>query len=330
MDSWSGGGGWVLAVPDGVLLESGLTRRLPKGASIVRLVDGGASVIWGPTQAVASWIEAGCADDIPTQAAPAGLLLDAQTPIAAARTRRILLSRSGKPSDGPVSRRLNRPLSRQFTRLFLFLGLSPYFASLICLLVGLASGWFAAQPDPASLALAGFLYQFASMFDGVDDEMARINLSDSQRGAWVDTSIDYFTHLIALVGLLIGWLRSDASQVEALGLIAILAGLFLVLGAVARLVRRHGPPGEAMLLTHFSIWVGKAAQRPGCPLTLRMANALFPIVRRDMVAFLLMLATFTGHRETLGLLVAFGLGIGAYALVFHRQRIVAESGWQPA
>jgi phosphatidylglycerophosphate synthase len=175
------------------------------------------------------------------------------------------------------------------------------------------------------LAIAGFLYQFASMFDGVDGEMARVNLSESEKGAWIDSSIDYFTHAICLGGLIIGWLRSDVSLMELYALAAIAAGLLLVNTGVARLVKQYGPEGEAMLLTHFSIWVNKAAGRPDCPITLRMANALFPIVRRDMVAMLLMLATFTGYRETLGLLVAFGLGIGAYALIFHRRRIIAES-----
>jgi phosphatidylglycerophosphate synthase len=317
--------GWLLAVPDGVLLEPDFRRRLAPVSQPVRLCSGTASVVWGPADQVGAWLAAGGAGPLPEQSAREGLLLDVLTPESRRHAVNTLLARSGKPSDGPVARHLNRPISRQFTRLFLWLRLSPNHASVICLLIGIASGWFAAQPDALSLAMAGFLYQFASMFDGVDGEMARMTLRDSPRGAMIDSIIDYFTHAFCFAGLILGWFRSDAGPAEIVALVLLLLTVAVVLFFVGVVVRRHGPPGETMMLTHFSLWVNRAATRPDCPLSLRIANGLFPIVRRDVVALLLMLATFTGRRETLGLLVAGGLAVGAYALIFHRKRIVAEA-----
>src|SRR3954451_16878929 len=57
------------------------------------------------------------------------------------RATRALLLATGKASDGWVSRKFNRPVSRAFSRAALFFGLSATTASILTLLVGLLCAW---------------------------------------------------------------------------------------------------------------------------------------------------------------------------------------------
>ena len=106
--------------------------------------------------------------------------------------------------------------------------------------------------------------------------------------------------------------------------LALLAGVVvavpLVLGSVALLVRRHAPDGS---FVHFATWVGRASRQPGSPASLRLAQRLFLLTRRDVFALVLMLASFAGSRALLACLVAFGVALAAYVLLFHRRRLVA-------
>jgi CDP-L-myo-inositol myo-inositolphosphotransferase len=110
-----------------------------------------------------------------------------------------------KPLDGPVSRMINRPISRRMSHLLLrFPGSRPSQATVGTAI--LAAVMFAALvigPGVWGLALGGFLYQFASVFDGVDGEMARATFRSSKSGAMLDSLIDAATNLLFILGLVI-------------------------------------------------------------------------------------------------------------------------------
>lgn len=315
--------GWLLAVPDGVLLEPGFRARLAPVMQPVQLRVGAASVVWGPADQVAAWLKAGGSDPLPTQQVDKGLLLEVLTSDGRRQTRAALLARSGKASDGPIARHLNRPVSRQFTRAFLWLGLSKNFASLVCLVIGIAAGWYAAQPSYFGLAFAGILYQSASLFDGVDGEIARITMTESPRGAWLDSTIDYITHFLAFVGLIVGWLREGASFGRIGMLVALLASVVALLWGISNFVRRHGHGSNALDLTQFAVCLYAAAAQSGSPRSLRIASGSFPIVRRDLMALVLMGAALTGFREAIGLLIVYGVALGSFVLIFHSKRLAA-------
>jgi phosphatidylglycerophosphate synthase len=111
---------------------------------------------------------------------------------------RVALRRSlGKDADGPVSRLLNRPLS---TRLSMVLAPrpAPDLVSLVAFGLGLAG---AALLAAGQGLVGGLLVHAASVADGVDGEVARLQLRGGPRGALLDGLLDRVGDAAILAGL---------------------------------------------------------------------------------------------------------------------------------
>ena len=120
-----------------------------------------------------------------------------------------ILRRSGKAGDGPVSRRINRPISRRISAVLLHMpGIRPNHVTIGTGLLGACM--FAAMiwGGPTGLIAGALLFQAASILDGVDGEMARSTFRCSQRGSVLDTAIDVATNLLFIVGLAVNLIES--------------------------------------------------------------------------------------------------------------------------
>ena len=97
-----------------------------------------------------------------------------------ARAARVALRRSlGKDADGPVSRWLNRPLSTRLSMVLARLRPAPDLVSLVAFALGVAGAALLA----AGQGLAGgLLVHASSVADGVDGEVARLQLRGGPRG----------------------------------------------------------------------------------------------------------------------------------------------------
>jgi len=97
----------------------------------------------------------------------------------------------GKPTDGIVSRAINRRVSTRITRLLVRLGVSdPNKVTLVTGLIGVLAALPYLTVDPWMVALAGILVQLASILDGVDGEIARMLGRKSGFGAYLDAVTD--------------------------------------------------------------------------------------------------------------------------------------------
>ena len=239
------------------------------------------------------------------------------------RAERILLLQTEKSTDGWVSRRLNRPMSRFFSRWFLKAGLSANAASAVSLAIGLGCGIAAAQPGGFWLAVTGVLFQLASMFDGVDGEMARVALRDSKAGAAIDSFVDNLTYLATLLGFGIGWAREGIGKAESWSLVIVTALIVVTLLQVFRFVRRHSPNASFVF---FDRSLQRATQETKSS-SLKAVNLFFRATRRDMLALVLMCLSFLGSRFAVFCALALGVLVANYLLLFHRGDLVraAES-----
>ena len=150
--------------------------------------------------------------------------LDVDTPEALREAERRLVRDQGrKTRDGPVSRYLNRPVSRWLTRYLVRTTVTPNQVSLISwLLACVAAGLFAVGGYPA-LAAGGVLAQLASIIDGCDGEIARLKHSQSEFGGWFDAILDRYADAFLLFGLTWHQFSSDGSPlVLVIGFAAIL------------------------------------------------------------------------------------------------------------
>jgi CDP-L-myo-inositol myo-inositolphosphotransferase len=121
----------------------------------------------------------------------------------------ILRRSGGKAGDGPVSRRINRPISRRISAAILHLpGIRPNHVTLGTAFLGACMFGAMVWGGPAGLIAGALLFQSASILDGVDGEMARATFRCSQRGSVLDTGVDVATNLLFIIGLAVNLMES--------------------------------------------------------------------------------------------------------------------------
>jgi phosphatidylglycerophosphate synthase len=186
------------------------------------------------------------------------------------RASRYILARTGKGGDGVVSRYVNRPISRSISAQLLRIPwIRPSHASLGTALLGLAMAIALFFGDRSGLWAGAVLFQAASIFDGVDGEMARATFRTSDRGATLDSVIDACTNLAFITGVTVNVGSSgDLSGAIAGGiaLVTLALGLLLIgrhadaagepmnFDVVKRHFRKAGRRSRAMeLLIHLTM-----------------------------------------------------------------------------
>ncbi|PCD03399.1 hypothetical protein COC42_03110 [Sphingomonas spermidinifaciens] len=148
------------------------------------------------------------------------------------RAGRDILASTGKAGDGIVSRYVNRPISRAISGLLLKVpGLTPMHASIGTAVLAALMTIALILGDGAGLIAGALLFQAASIFDGVDGEIARATARTSAEGATLDSVIDAFTNLAFVAGVAVNvGLAGDLSGAlaGAVALLVLASGLFLM------------------------------------------------------------------------------------------------------
>ena len=85
--------------------------------------------------------------------------------------------------------------------------LSANAMSLFVLVLGLYAGWLFSRGDYASGVIAAAISLGASVLDGCDGELARLQYRQSAFGCWLDTLGDYVYYLATFGGLTVGAVR---------------------------------------------------------------------------------------------------------------------------
>jgi 1L-myo-inositol 1-phosphate cytidylyltransferase / CDP-L-myo-inositol myo-inositolphosphotransferase len=162
------------------------------------------------------------------------------------RAARVALRRSlAKDADGPVSRLLNRPLSTRLSMLLAPLRPAPDLVSLAAFALGLVG----AALLGAGQGLAGALLVHASsVADGVDGEVARLQLRGSPRGALLDGLLDRMGDAAVLAGLGL-WALDGHDPRGVLGLtVAATTGALLSMASKDRAAALGLPPAPERAL----------------------------------------------------------------------------------
>ena len=154
--------------------------------------------------------------------------LDVDTPDALREAERRLMRDQGhKARDGPVSRHLNRPVSRWLSRYLVRTSVTPNQISLFSWLLScVAAGSMAGGGYPA-LAIGGTLAQLASIIDGCDGEIARLKHSQSEFGGWFDAVLDRYADAVLLFGLMWHVFAATGTNLSVLLGFAAIVGSFL-------------------------------------------------------------------------------------------------------
>lgn len=201
------------------------------------------------------------------------LWMDIDTPHDLLRGRRrywdILRRSLYKPTDGPVSRWLNRPVS---TRLSVFLfknapWANPNLITLASFILAVAAAFLFTQ---AQLWPGAVLVQFASVLDGVDGELARLRGRVTVFGGLLDSLLDRLADISLILAL------SAALSPSLIHLILTGLAVFgvVLVSYVSQLAERHVDisrlrmafPWPTRDVRLFSVTLGGLAFQPIVPL----------------------------------------------------------------
>lgn len=127
-----------------------------------------------------------------------------------------------KPTDGPVSRYINRKVSTLITKAILKSGLplTPNQMTLISLLVSILTAYLIWA---GNLLVGGIMIQASSIIDGVDGELARAKGVSSKLGAFLDATADRVADIAIIVAVARAALSLSPATPESLLVISMLA-----------------------------------------------------------------------------------------------------------
>lgn len=112
-----------------------------------------------------------------------------------------LLDTLKKPSDGPISRYLNRPISTRVTRHLLRTDITPNYVSFFSFILAMLGALFFFLGGYINLIVGAILAQVSSVIDGCDGEIARLKFQETDFGAWFDAVLDRYADAFLLFGL---------------------------------------------------------------------------------------------------------------------------------
>lgn len=143
-----------------------------------------------------------------------------------------------KPTDGLVSRNINRKLSTAISRWLVYLPITPNQMTFLTGLIAFVPCYFMYQGGYKNWLIGAAVYQLASMLDGVDGEIARLKMKSSKFGQWLDTLLDFVSMIAVLLCLVAGVHRVDQPEyIRWAGKLAIIFALLSFVGLLLFVIR---------------------------------------------------------------------------------------------
>ncbi len=214
-----------------------------------------------------------------------GYWQDVDTPEMLAQGEKALLGRLVKPTDGWVSRYINRPVSTRISRWLVRTPVTPNMVTLVTFLTGLAGAWFVLDGTYWPVLLGALLFQFSSILDGCDGEVAVLTYRESKYGSWLDTITDNLTYLAFFAAVVWAYAGgSGETEIRFLGLgsVAVVAASMLVMYYY---LLQTGGSGS---LVRFNRAFGEHAAGRRRRLAARMLNLFRMMAKRDFFTMLLL------------------------------------------
>ena len=251
---------------------------------------------------------------------------DVDTPESHTYAENALMGSLGKPTDGFVSKHFNRKISTRISRQLVKTPITPNHISLITMCISFYAAYLIADPSYLSLAMGGLLFQFASIIDGCDGEVAKLKFQGSNLGEWVDTIADNVSYLVFLVAVVLGMYRytGDPNVLTLSGLV--ITFLVVALSLVFVNLRLSGSGSivsfNLMFLDEVPEerrgWFHRISQR------LKFAS------RRDFFAALFAVLALADARATMFWIFAVGSSLITLSILIYTGHLMRSRGFWPS
>jgi phosphatidylglycerophosphate synthase len=151
---------------------------------------------------------------------------------------RRLYATLGSAIDTRFDTVFHRRFSRLVSRAAVTLGITPNTITVASLLVGLLAAWAFWRATPPGAVLGLVIYALAVILDHADGEVARLTLTESAIGEWLDIAADTVTHAAVVVALGV-----TSASLTGYGT---MLGVIAALGVLASAAVAKAWPGLAM------------------------------------------------------------------------------------
>jgi phosphatidylglycerophosphate synthase len=175
-----------------------------------------------------------------------------------------------KPSEGFMSRHVERRISLAVTQRLVATRITPNAMTLVSVGIGLCGATFFLSGTALYQTIGALLFLAHSVLDGCDGELARLKFLESRGGAVLDFWGDNFVHVAVFGCMAIGWSLAAGS------------GWPLVLGAIT----------IASALATATLSAGRFIGDGGVTAASRAARLTDALSHRDFIYLVLALAVF--------------------------------------
>jgi phosphatidylglycerophosphate synthase len=147
-----------------------------------------------------------------------------------------------KPSEGFMSRHVERRLSLVLTRRLVATGITPNAMTGLSVVIGLLGAPCFLSASPLVQLTGALLFLAHSILDGCDGELARLKFLESRSGALLDFWGDNLVHVAVFLSMAIGWSKSLAAPWPLfVGAVAIASTLAAAAALAGRGLGSRGP-----------------------------------------------------------------------------------------
>ena len=202
-------------------------------------------------------------------------------------------------------RRFSVPLSTRLARI----GFSPTMVTMVGLVLAVLSAWCFSTGHYLLGILGGLLYYASMVLDCSDGEVARLTLTDSPFGAWLETMVDYSTYFFVLAAVTYASAQLPSGEAHQVAAGIALVGTVVVVVVASYLRHRvaAADPGQ----------FDEAAAR-----TLRKAGGIHGFakwgrqwIKRSTIAHLVVFLSVVDQMQALLYLWAFGATLAAVTIL---------------
>jgi phosphatidylglycerophosphate synthase len=215
-----------------------------------------------------------------------------------------------KNTGGYIAQKINKRISIPISLLLVKTRIHPNYLTFINMLIGVSSSIFLLFNTYWHTVLGGFLFQTASIMDGVDGEVAKFTFKVSKIGGWLDTLSDNLTLLLFVSVLSYLYFINTGGLFSLIVIIAAFVGLVFLIGAMLRYLKRYSKSGS--LVAYDREFLQKL---PGNDPLVFITHKLKYITKKEFFSILFFLICLTGKAYLFVPVIALVIFFAAIILV---------------
>ncbi len=237
---------------------------------------------------------------------------------------RYIIENTGGFIAQKINKRISIPISLQLSKT----RIHPNYLTVLNMIIGFLSSFFvflcaSYNYSPAQIygfmILGGFLFQAASVLDGVDGEVAKFTLKVSKLGGWLDTFSDNMTLLLFLTATSYLYYFTMGGMISIITILMLFTGLIVMLAVMIHYLSKYSNSGS--LVAYDREFLQKL---PANDRLVSFALKTKYITKKEMFSIIFFITAFTGHLYLIIPATTFVLLAGAVILTTIHLRYIGS------